>query len=239
MKEFFVIIAIIALMSCSQSGKNPKQKTENLQGIHKVIAKEVIHTSNYTYLRVMEDGSEAWVAIPLMEEAKAGNTYYFKGGFEMKNFESKELKRKFSSVIFLDEVSTEPIPVNTNQADMKNTHGIPPGKPKAEKQEIKIAPAKGGITIKQLFANKKNYAGKTVLIKGQVTKYTPEVMGKNWLHIQDGTEYEGSFDLTVSTNNESKVGDVITLEGKITLDKNLGYGYFYDVLLEDAKLINN
>jgi hypothetical protein len=67
-----------------------------------------------------------------------------------------------------------------------------------------------------------------------VVKYSPGIMNKNWVHIQDGTEYDGNYDLTVTTLSEFKVGDIVTLEGKIALDKDFGYGYIYDVLLEDA-----
>ena len=109
--------------------------------------------------------------------------------------------------------------------------------PSIEKKEIKVAPAKGGITIAELYGKKENYSGKTIKIKGQVTKYTPMVMGKNWIHLQDGTDAVGKFDLTVTSAAELKVGDVVTLEGKVSLNKDLGYGYFFDVIVEDATII--
>jgi len=61
-------------------------------------------------------------------------------------------------------------------------------------------------------------------------------MGKNWIHIQDGTDYKGSFDLAITSAISVMVGDTLTFEGKITLDKDLGYGYFFDVLMEDAQV---
>ena len=62
-------------------------------------------------------------------------------------------------------------------------------------------------------------------------------MGKNWIHIQDGTEFDGKFDLTITGNFSAKVGDIIILEGKIALNKDLGYNYFYEVIMEDAKIV--
>ena len=62
-------------------------------------------------------------------------------------------------------------------------------------------------------------------------------MNKNWIHIQDGTDNSGKFDLTVTTDIEVKVGDTITLEGAIALDKDFGFGYKYEVIMEDAKLV--
>ena len=61
-------------------------------------------------------------------------------------------------------------------------------------------------------------------------------MKKNWIHIQDGTEFDGKFDLTITTDQEVKVGDKISVEGNVHLDKDFGFGYFYDVIVEDAKI---
>jgi hypothetical protein len=61
-------------------------------------------------------------------------------------------------------------------------------------------------------------------------------MDRNWVHLQDGTSDSGSFDLTVTTEEEVNVGDVLTFEGKIKLDKDFGAGYSYEVIMEQAKL---
>jgi hypothetical protein len=111
------------------------------------------------------------------------------------------------------------------------------GMVQVEKANVTIEPCEGCIKISDLFANKKSYAGKSVKIKGQVTKFNPEIMGKNWVHIQDGSEFQGEFDLTVTTDIQTSVGATITFEGKIVLDKDFGYGYIYNVLMEDAKSV--
>ena len=93
------------------------------------------------------------------------------------------------------------------------------------------------ITIAELYANKTVYQGKTVRLHGKVVKYNPNIMGKNWVHIQDGSEYEGKNDLTITTSMTTKVGDEITVEGTVVLNKDLGAGYFYEILLEDATIV--
>lgn len=113
----------------------------------------------------------------------------------------------------------------------------PSGVVQAEKANIKIEPGEGCIKISDLLANKKTYKGKTIKVKGQVTKFNPQIMNKNWVHIQDGSEFEGAFDLTITTDKIVNVGDVITFEGKISLDKDFGYGYLYSVLMEDGKAV--
>jgi hypothetical protein len=109
------------------------------------------------------------------------------------------------------------------------------GQVTAEKLNVVVEPCQGCITIARILENKKSFSGKTVKVKGQVTKFNPAIMGKNWVHIQDGTEFQGGFDLTITTDIQVSVGETITIEGKIVLDKDFGYGYVYGVLMEEGK----
>jgi len=108
---------------------------------------------------------------------------------------------------------------------------------RTEKIDVVVEPCEGCITIARLLENKDSYSGKVIRVKGKVTKYNPLIMGKNWVHIQDGSEYKGGFDLTITTNAEVNIGETITFEGKIALNKDFGYGYFYNVLMEEGKLV--
>ncbi|MGW8313899.1 MAG: nucleotide-binding protein, partial [Desulfuromonadales bacterium] len=73
-------------------------------------------------------------------------------------------------------------------------------------------------------------------VRGKVVKFSPQIMGKNWIHIQDGTGEAGSNDLTVTTNTTANVGDTVVISGTLTADKDFGYGYQYSVLVEDAEV---
>ena len=75
-------------------------------------------------------------------------------------------------------------------------------------------------------------------IRGKVVKFTPGVMGKNWIHLRDGSgaAANGSNDLIVTSANQAKVGDVVTVKGVVRTDKDFGSGYAYRVLVEDATL---
>jgi hypothetical protein len=64
-----------------------------------------------------------------------------------------------------------------------------------EKINVVVEPCPECITIAKLFAGKQSFSGKVIKIKGKVVKFNPEIMGKNWVHIQDGTEFEGGFGL--------------------------------------------
>jgi hypothetical protein len=229
-----LMILMAGIIVFAASCKQKSAADENLApNVHKAKAEEVIQTSNYTYIRISENGNESWIAIS-KQEVKEGNYYYYEPGVEMNNFVSKELKRTFPAIVFVDKFSDQPIVVKINVADSAK------GKQEAvAKEGIKVAPAKGGITIAELYANREKYAGKTVKISGEVVKYNADIMKTNWVHIQDGTNADGSFDLAITTNDVTKVGDVVTFEGTVSLKKDFGAGYYYEVIVENAKLLTN
>ena len=92
------------------------------------------------------------------------------------------------------------------------------------------------ISIADLLENKKNYTGRKIIVTGQVTKYSSGILGKNWVHITDGTSYIGKSDLVLTTDKTLKVGDKVTFEGILSADKDFGNGYFFEVIVEDAKV---
>ena len=236
-----LLVVMVLLLSCNNTNKTTIQPD-----IHKVIVQEVLHVKEYSYIRVLEDGVEKWIAAPTTV-VEIGDTYYFGKTMEMKDFESKDLNKIFETVFFVEKISTSeadaklpltanphPLPVVTN-----NQTSTPEAtKPTIEKKDVKVKASENTISISELFKNRDNYNNKTVRLKGEVTKYNPAIMNVNWLHIQDGTEFNGEFDLTVTTSATIQVGDVVTLEGTVTLNKDFGAGYFYTIIIENATLIN-
>jgi hypothetical protein len=231
MKQFFTVAFLFALITQGTS-QNKETLNAGHPNIHKILVKEVLQTTSYTYLYADEKGKLQWLAVPKME-AMAGEMYYYQGGVEMGEFKSKELNRTFNSILFLDGVISPDIVEGGKTSLTKSPE-------KSKTTEVKlnevIEPAIGGITIKELFTNKVKYAGKVVKIRGKVTKFNSQIMSKNWIHLQDGTNSSGEFDFTATTADEVNVGDVITIEGKITLDKDFGSGYFYNIIMENGKV---
>jgi len=233
-----LVLTALLLFSCREKEEKPQeqpvqppQQTGAGANVHTVVVKEVIQASAYTYLKVKENDRDFWIAIT-KREIEIGETLSFAGGLEMKNFESKDLQRTFETIYFVDKIdSNQPSPSAGNPS-IEMPHGK---KPVIGQKEISIEPVEGGITIGELFSNRDSYANKSVLIKGQVTKVNRAIMGRNWIHLQDGTSGSGSYDLTVTTQDEVSVGDVVTFEGTIVLKKDFGAGYAYDVLMEKAK----
>jgi hypothetical protein len=99
-----------------------------------------------------------------------------------------------------------------------------------------LKPAKGGKTVAEVYAASAKLAGKAVTIRGKVVKYHANIMGRNWLHIQDGTGSAGSNDLLITSNDRAKLGDTVLITGKVAINKDFGAGYKYNVMVEGAKV---
>ena len=232
-----VLIIAVFLISYLVTAQDPHAES----GLTKGIVQEVLQVSSYTYLNVLDkEGTKRWIAVPTID-AKLGEIYYYKGGMEMPDFESKELDRKFDTVLFLSSITNaEAIDPDSGLVDpnaIVEKDAKPVKKATLEKLALSIEGIEGGIRIADLFENKDLYAGKTIKIKGEVTKFTSAIMSKNWVHFQDGTEFNGAYDLMITTQENVNVGDVIIFEGMITLDKDFGAGYFYNIIMEEAVLI--
>lgn len=103
-------------------------------------------------------------------------------------------------------------------------------------KDIDIKHEDGILTIAELLKNREDLSGKKVTVKGEVTKYNPSIMSRNWVHIQDGTEHSGEFDLTITTADVVSVGDQVVFSGILALNRDFGYGYKYSTIVESAEL---
>jgi FtsP/CotA-like multicopper oxidase with cupredoxin domain len=231
MNERIIIIAglILVFVGCTNNTGD---------GLTTVKVIEVEQVVNYTYLFVKGKGAEYWVAVPTMQ-ASVGETYQYQGGMVMEDFYSKELDRTFEKVVFLEALFTEtgssdqesiPVEHGSQQVDYEAMVSI-------EKSVVEVEAGEGTISIADLYADPGAYEGKTILVKGEVTKFNAAIMQRNWVHIQDGTEFGGKFDLTATSMESFEVGSIVTLEGILALNKDFGYGYSYEILLEKATVV--
>jgi hypothetical protein len=238
LKSLLIACLLVLLSACyNQSGSE----------FITVKVKQVEQVSGYTYLLVKGKGPEYWVAVPTME-ASAGETYNYQGGMLMQDFHSKELDKTFKEVIFIDALLTEApssaLSVGQNEASsmgISNPHGskdaTPGSKTRIAKSDIYVEGCEGCISIAELYANPASYEGKTVRVRGEIAKFNPAIMKRNWAHIQDGTEHEGKFDLTLTSQESFEVGAIVTVEGVVALNMDFGYGYSYELLMEETIVV--
>jgi len=168
---------------------------------------------------------------------QVGNQVMIANPTPMPNYRSDTLDRTFEMLYFVQAFNVG------GQAPAMGAMGAADGSqpPVAHtvvaKQEVKgVAKADGGHTVGDIYAKKGDLAGKTVKVRGKVVKFTGNIMGTNWVHIQDGTGKAGENDLTVTTSATATVGDVVTVSGMLSKDKDFGMGYFYPVIVENASI---
>lgn len=100
----------------------------------------------------------------------------------------------------------------------------------------RIPAPEGGLAVAEVFARRTELAGDPVLVRGRVVRASKGIFGKNWYHIVDGTGGEGTNDLTVTSQADLEVGQIVTFRGTLAIDQDLGFGYFYPALLELAEV---
>ncbi|MEQ1692728.1 MAG: nucleotide-binding protein [Gemmatimonas sp.] len=198
---------------------------------------EQIAAAPYVYLRLKTANGEVWAAV---NEAKltVGSPVTVYGAILMEKFESKTLNRTFDQIYFGSlEAPGAPSAMGGAGAAPAST-GTPPAVD-AKVGRIDKATGADARTIAELWSQKDAMAGKIVSIRGQVVKYNPGVMGKNWIHLQDGSgdAAKGTHDITVTSMAETSVGATITITGPVRTNKDFGAGYSYVLIVEDAKVV--
>jgi len=241
MRLTFLIMLIVAILSaCNNQTSTTSDKEQKLDEImkqmdmaNKHMAKvlEFIDAGTYTYVKLDNEGKVFWAAITA-RPVEIGKTYVYVEGMVMKDFESEQLGRVFDSVMFIQDFAD----INHGSKQVKTSAAQHDHTKTDAQQGIKVEPAKNGKTIAEIFSNKTSLSGKKVIVNGQVVKISKSIMKRNWIHIQDGTESGGNFDLTVTSAMpvDFEVGDVLTFEGILSTDKDFGAGYKYSVILEEA-----
>jgi hypothetical protein len=243
-RTFFLFILLsAAMLACkskpvvieAQGGEDNMQ--ELLQNTHSeahtVKVKEVLQASKYTYAKVEEGGEQFWIAIP-SSEIEEGGTYQFVGGLKKTNFYSRDFERTFPTILLVSGLVNAESGKRTDQMEQVMAD-VGQRVNQATTPASEIAPSEGGISLKELYQNRDKYAGKKVTVTGKCVKVNNEIMGRNWVHLQDGTmDGENPYDLTVTTDALIMVGITVTMEGVIALDKDFGAGYRYDIIMENA-----
>ncbi len=189
-------------------------------GDHTGVIIERMDAEIYTYMKIDEDGKEFWIAGPKNTIPK-GTKVFFVGNLWMPNFKSKTLNRTFDRVLLVSGVNEAP----SGKAEAAAPKASSKSKFKKE----------GTLTISEVYSKKAELKGKMVKVSGKVVKVNNGIMGKNWVHLQDGTGAAGNNDLLfISKTATATVGDTVTATGRLQTDVNYGQGYFYAVIIDSS-----
>lgn len=192
---------------------------------------ETMDAATYTYALIDTGAAKAWVAAPQFM-VKVGDTLAVAEAMPMNQYRSKTLNRTFEIVYFSGSVRVNGKPAIAPTAAAAAT----PAAPKPANL-TNIARAPNGQTVAEILEGKTKFSGQPIAVRARVVKYNAQILGKNWLHLRDGSGTEGTNDLTVTTRAEVKVGDLVLVTGKLTTNRDFGSGYTYAAIVEDAIVV--
>ncbi len=216
-----VVAALTAAVGLAAGAAGPSPST--------LITGEVVESLNvdsYTYARLTTSAGEIWAVVP-KTALKNGSRITIGSAMTAENFESKALKRTFDRLVFGEIVPAQATAVAPHAAA-----------PSAAVPVARVPKASGAQarTVAEVVSGQAALKDRPVLVRARVVKVSVGILGKNWMHLQDGSgsAADGSHDILVTTRDEADVGDIVTAQGTVRTQVNLGAGYHFAVLIEDA-----
>ncbi len=243
--SIFIFLTASFLLLGGCKSKQEKSQISMAPNTHKVEVQEFIHTTQYTYFRVLEDNAEYWLASP-KREAKKGETLYYTTAYEMLDFKSTELDRVFDRVYFIQDLTDKPGGQTGAAAGGSQVHmGTPRNQQQQQPKsgEFNSTPeevtgtVEKEISIHELLSNPEEYSNKLVTISGKVIKVNPAIMARNWVHITAEPADGNNHDLTITCQDNVELDQVVTFQGQVSLNRDFGAGYTYEIIIENAKLV--
>ncbi len=215
---------------------------------------ETMNAASYTYVQIDTGKAKAWAAAPQFV-VKVGDKVTVADAMPMTNYQSKTLNRTFDVVYFSGNVTVNGAPSSPTAngalaaplAPSAAASGeLPKGHPAIPAAGGPAAPvgpdlknikrADGGQTVEELVTGKAKFAGKPIAVRGRVVKFNGGILGKNWIHVRDGSGGEGTNDITVTTDAVVKVGDLVLVTGALATNRDFGSGYSYALIVENAQV---
>lgn len=221
--RIILLSALLLLAGCG--GKKEVDTSAAVKpGHHEGTVLEIIPSAGYIYLNVQEADSTFWIST---QEAwvKPGAVITFVEDIWMKDFRSEVLDKTFDRILFVNDFS------------IKDAGKLDESKQVVSDLNPEKALDAGTITISELYGHRQEYAGKKVSIAGDVIKVSENILDNNWVHISDGSDEENSRIIFVSPDQTAMIGDRVVATGIVVLDKDLGFGYFYDILVENSTFL--
>lgn len=225
------LLTLLLLASCKES---EKEKGDPLppgmrrsSGTVSGTVQEVLDGGALTFLRVDTGKESRWVAVNRVLVTK-GEKVTVHVTLAADEFMSPTLNQKFENLVMgkLEGAEKRPAPPVATYEEESGEVVLP-------QVEIPRATGPNAKTIGEIAEQKAALADKTVEVRGQVVKSTPGVMGKNWIHLHDATS---KTDLPVTTDASVNLGDVVVVTGVVRLNKEMGAGFSYPIIIEDAKI---
>lgn len=203
------------------------------------VVTEVLTAGRYQYVCVNLGSRGLWMATE-PQDIRVGDTVQFGDGLLMKEFRSDGLSRVFPEIVFVSHLEVVARP----QVAVQLVDGLPSGHPmiptssrsEAARSRHRVPGAlpavAGTVPMARILADPEALNGSDVAVVGMVSKVNVNIMGRNWVHLLD----EAGRELVVTTSASVRAGDLVVAKGKLSAGRLFESGYFFRVLLEEARL---
>ncbi len=254
MKRALLLMLCLSGLGCDQSATTQQQPMTAAAGGGAGTVTDTIDVGNYTYIHLDEQGKEIWLASNPITVRK-GEQVRYSNAAVMKDFHSKKLDRTFDEILFVSDiqimgpdgavaggaaaVAAQPQGGEAAADLAANPHAKVHAQAAKVAEPVAVQPLEGGRTIAGIMADRKKLEGQEVSLRAEVVKISPNIMGKNWMTLKDGTGTPPDDSLMMTTTWTASVGDVSVVRGRLRNDVDIGAGYTYKVLLEDARFLKD
>ena len=204
-----ISVVLTFFLACSDPG--PQIPAGNWANVAPALVTEVLAADGRSYLNIQEGQYQFWVSVPMTEVSTGQYVLLGKGPLK---YAERGAGRLFDALTVIEEVAVVDAVVAQAAA--------------------RLPVVAGGLDIAGIYGQRTALSTKSVKVRGRVVKVAKNIEGTNWYHIQDGSSGPGKNenDLTFTSDGDYAVGQTVILEGPLTIDKDLGFGYFYAALLE-------
>jgi len=198
---------------------------------------ETMDSAGYTYVRLEENGR--WIAGKQLE-VSPGEKIKYENAVEMGEFHSRSLDRTFEKIAFTQLLELVNPRIRGDHADSEamamvgEQLGITKSTAPVTLEAGEVTPLNGGKTIDTIWKEHQQLTGQQVTLRAKVMKVNQNILGKNWITLQDGTGTAPENKLLTTSAELVEIGDLVTVKGIVKTDVDLGSGYKYKVVLEEA-----
>ena len=223
MKRSLLLAAAALFFTCAGT-QAASSVADTLQG-EVLESKDV---ESYTYLRLRTAQGDVWAAVS-RAPVKNGSKVTVFGPAEMHDFYSKGLDRKFD-VIYFGVLGVEA------KEGAASPHAATGGANQPVTAPVAKATGADAKTVAEIVGGREGLRDKKVTVRARVDRVSANVMGKNWVHLRDGsgTPADGNYDVVATSQELPKVGSVVVARGTVRTDVDVGGGHAFRVVVENA-----
>ena len=235
----FIFLAVLATPAAAEDAEQEAPSGGLISGT--VI--EVHTAGRYTYILLAQDPDqeEVWLAAGIT--AAVGDRIEYRGGVPMQGFHSEILNRDFDEILFVSGIrrvvdETEQVDEGEDMVEVPDDdfhRGLA-----SDQTEIAL-PTADEInrsatekSIAEIFADLDGLNGQTIGLRAKVINVGSKILGKNWITLSDGTGETPEDKLLATTIQEVQVGSTLSVTGVLRANVDLGSGYTYKAVLEEA-----